>query len=120
MSAAESAPHSVEAEEGVLGSLLSDSSAWLKISELITASDFYRTDHQLIFGAIERLERDGKPHDPLLTFLELQGAGNAEAAGGLLYLSKLWRETTTSENVAQYAAHVKEKSDMRRCDRSDQ
>jgi len=107
------APHSVEAEQSVLGSLLMDPSAWLKVSQLVTAHDFYRTDHQLIFSAIERLARDGKGHDSVLTLEELKRTGDDINAGGLAYLGKLVRETPTSENIAQYVDHVKKKSEMR-------
>jgi hypothetical protein len=106
--------YSVAAEEVLLGSLLLDTSAWLKISPLkITSRDFYRPDHQVIFNAIERLELDGKAHDSVLTFAELKRTGDDAAAGGIEYLRKLVRETATSENVVEYATHVRERSTLR-------
>ena len=64
-------PHSLEAEQAVLGGLMLDNRRFDDVSEVITAKDFYRQDHQLIFGAVERLAGDGEPLDVVLSLIPL-------------------------------------------------
>ncbi|MDE2251913.1 MAG: replicative DNA helicase, partial [Gammaproteobacteria bacterium] len=56
-------PHSTEAEQAVLGGLLIDATAWDQVGDVIVGDDFYRPDHQLIFGALAELIATGKPAD---------------------------------------------------------
>ena len=56
-------PHSIEAEQAVLGGIFLDKDAWIKIVERVRKDDFYRRDHQVIFNAVTSLEADGKPFD---------------------------------------------------------
>ena len=80
-------PHSIEAEQSVLGGLMLDNEAWLQVAERITQGDFYRRDHNEIFRAIESLANDGKPYD-VVTLAEWLGKNDLLAAvGGLEYLS---------------------------------
>ncbi|MGB2115086.1 MAG: DnaB-like helicase N-terminal domain-containing protein, partial [Marinobacter adhaerens] len=75
-------PHSVEAEQAVLGGLMLDNRRFDEISEVISASDFYRQDHRLIFGAVERLASESEPLDVVTLAEFLERAGDIEDAGG--------------------------------------
>jgi energy-coupling factor transporter ATP-binding protein EcfA2 len=103
-------PHSVEAEQSVLGSLLIDPTAWTRICDVVVRDDFYRGDHRLIFGAIAALAGDGKPADTLTVGEYLDRSGHREESGGLAYLGTIARDTPTAENVRQYAEIVRERS----------
>ena len=92
-------PHSVEAEQAVIGGLLIDTQAWDQVGDLITAEDFYRPDHQLIFGALAELIAHGKPADVVTASGQLERSGRLEDAGGLGYLGTLARDTPTAANV---------------------
>ena len=107
-------PHSVEAEQAVIGGLLIDALAWDQIGDLIVADDFYRPDHQLIFAALAELIANGKPADVVTASGQLEGSGRLEAAGGLAYLGTLARDTPTAANVRAYAQIVRERSLLRR------
>ncbi len=106
-------PHSVEAEQALLGGLLLDSVAWDNIADVVTREDFYRPDHQLIFEAIAHLVAEGKPCDVVTVSQELERAGKLESAGGLAYLSSVARDTPTAANVRAYADIVRERSLLR-------
>ncbi len=106
-------PHSVEAEQALLGGLLLDSVAWDNVADVVTREDFYRPDHQLIFAAIADLAGEGKPCDVVTVSQELERAGKLEAAGGLAYLSSVARDTPTAANVRAYADIVRERSLLR-------
>lgn len=106
--------HSVEAEQAVLGSLMVDASAWSRIAGRIDAQDFFRPDHALIFRAIAKLAGAGKDHDIITVSARLQAAGDLDEAGGMPYIGKLARETTTAANAATYADVVRERSMRRR------
>jgi len=105
-----SLPHSVEAEQAVLGSLLIDATAFGIIGPLLSEDDFSRPDHRLIFGAVSSLARDEKPHDIQMVCEELRHQGHEDAAGGFSYLGQLARETATSVNVKHYANIVRDRS----------
>ena len=107
-------PHSVEAEQAVIGGLLIDTQAWDQVGDLITAEDFYRPDHQLIFGALAELIAHGKPADVVTASGQLERSGRLEDAGGLGYLGTLARDTPTAANVRAYAEIVRERSLLRR------
>jgi len=108
-------PHSIEAEQATLGSLLIDSSAWTRISGMLAsdASDFFRADHRMIFGAVATLAKAGLPHDVILVSEELKRTGQLEDCGGLVYLAELARNTATSANVAAYAGIVRDRAVLR-------
>ncbi|MGH6611193.1 MAG: replicative DNA helicase, partial [Burkholderiaceae bacterium] len=107
-------PHSIEAEQSVLGGLLLDNTAWDRIADLIGTDDFYRQDHQYIFGAISRLIDAGKPADSVTIFEALRNTGRAEQAGGLVYLNSLAQNTPSAANIRRYAELVRERSVLRR------
>jgi replicative DNA helicase len=106
-------PHSVEAEQAVLGGLLLDPAAWDNVADVITQQDFYRPDHQQIFGAIGALAGDGKPCDVVTVSQHLESIGRLESAGGLAYLGSIARDTPTAANVRAYADIVRERSLLR-------
>jgi replicative DNA helicase len=107
------APHSPEAEQAVLGSLMLATEAWDQVADLINAGDFYRPDHQLIFEAIAELATQARPCDLVTVSQHLQHRGKLEAAGGLAYLSSIARETPTAANVRSYAEILRERSLLR-------
>jgi replicative DNA helicase len=106
-------PHSIEAEQAVLGGLLLDPVAWDNVADVVTEADFYRPDHQLIFAAIGTLAGDAKPCDVVTVSQHLERIGKLEAAGGLAYLSSVARDTPTAANVRAYAEIVRERSLLR-------
>jgi replicative DNA helicase len=106
-------PHSGEAEQAVLGGLLLDNSAWDGIADRLRAEDFYRRDHQLIFGGIAELAARSEPVDAVTLAEHLANSGLAEETGGLVYLASLARDTPTAANVRAYAEIVRERSQLR-------
>ncbi|HTC15596.1 MAG TPA: replicative DNA helicase [Steroidobacteraceae bacterium] len=106
-------PHSVEAEQAVLGGLLLDAAAWDNVADAITQEDFYRPDHRLIFTAIGDLAGAGKPCDVVTVSQHLQSLSLLESAGGLAYLSSIARDTPSAANVRAYADIVRERSLLR-------
>ncbi|WP_166269240.1 replicative DNA helicase [Marinobacter caseinilyticus] len=106
-------PHSLEAEQAVLGGLMLDNRRFDEVSEMITAADFYRQDHRLIFGAAERLAGDSEPLDVVTLAEFLERAGDIEDAGGLSYLAELAEKTPGATNIKAYAQIVRERSVLR-------
>jgi len=106
-------PHSVEAEQAVLGGLLLDSSGWELVAEIVREKDFYRHEHRLIFHAIERLVANDKPLDVVTLAEWLEHAGELEDCGGLAYLGSLAEQTPGAANIRAYAEIVHERSILR-------
>jgi replicative DNA helicase len=106
-------PHSIEAEQAVLGGLLLDATAWDQVADMIREDDFYRPDHKLVFIAIAALAGGGKPVDVVTVSEELARNGKLDDAGGLAYLGTLARDTPTAANVRSYAGIVRERSLLR-------
>src|SRR6186713_2550562 len=106
-------PHSIEAEQAVLGGLLLDTSAWDQVGDAVTADDFYRRDHRLIFEAIGQLATESKPCDVVTVSEHLERRAQLEEAGGLAYLGTLARDTPSAANVRAYAQIVKERALLR-------
>ena len=107
-------PHSVEAEQSVLGGLLLDNSAWDKIADLISEADFYRADHRLIYEHISRLIDQGKPADVITVAESLELNARLADAGGLAYLGALAQNVPTAANIRRYGEIVRERSVMRK------
>src|SRR5690349_20957943 len=78
-------PHSVEAEQAVLGGLLLSNQAWDRIGDIVTESDFYRADHRILWRSITRLVEDNKPADVLTVSEALKISGDLQDVGGLAY-----------------------------------
>ena len=106
-------PHSIEAEQSVLGGLMLDNDAWLQVVEKITFQDFYRRDHAAIFRAVEALANDSKPYD-IITLSEWLGSQDQlEMVGGIQYLAQLADNTPTAANIAAYADIVRDRAVLR-------
>lgn len=106
-------PHSVEAEQAVIGGLLLDNRAWEQIADKLVDEDFYRHDHRLLFSAIRELESRNEPFDAVTLSQCLDNNGQLDQAGGLLYLGRLAKETPSASNIVAYANIVREKSVLR-------
>jgi hypothetical protein len=106
-------PHSVEAEQAVLGGLMLDNAAWERVADRLREEDFYRQDHRLIFRAITELTDSSTPFDVVTLAEWLQSRNQLEQAGGLAYLATLARDIPTAANVRAYADIVRERSALR-------
>ncbi|WP_070096845.1 replicative DNA helicase [Pseudomonas sp. NBRC 111139] len=107
-------PHSVEAEQAILGGLLNEPRAWVRVSDLVVESDFFRADHRLIFKAIARLLEEGRALDVVTAQEALDRAGDLSNAGGLAYLKELSDNTPSVANIASFARVVSERSQFRK------
>jgi replicative DNA helicase len=106
-------PHSIEAEQSVLGGLMLDNNAWEKVADVLVEKDFYRRDHQLIFNAIEQLMEKAQPVD-VVTLAEFHDQrGELDKVGDLAYLGSLARNTPSAANISAYANIVRERSILR-------
>ena len=105
-------PHSVEAEQAVLGAMLIDAGAWPEVSHL-TASDFYRSDHRAIYSAMAHLFEEGRPVDVVTVAEQLERCGRLESAGGLAYLATIAQNTPSAANADAYAAIVRDRAARR-------
>ncbi|MDZ7662469.1 replicative DNA helicase [Thiohalophilus sp.] len=110
-------PHSIEAEQAVLGGLMIDNSSWDQVVEQVNESDFYRRDHRLIFSAIAALAEEANPCDVVTLSEWLQQRNQLDAAGGMSYLGGLAKNTPTAANIKAYAAIVRERSVLRQLTR---
>ena len=106
-------PHSLEAEQAVLGGLMIDNSGWDRIADVVAPEDFYRHDHRLVLEAISSLSESNKPFDAVTVSQWLQNAGELEEVGGLTYLGELARQTPSAANIKAYAEIVRERSVLR-------
>jgi len=107
-------PHSIEAEQSILGGLLLDNSKWDVVGDKVIEDDFYRQDHRLLFRVVSRLATSGNPIDVITVSEELQRLGELENAGGMGYLAELAEKTPSASNVRSYANIVHERSVLRR------
>ena len=107
-------PHSVEAEQSVLGGLLLENSALERILDLVNEHDFYRADHRLIWHQTIRLIDEGKPADVVTVAETLENHNQIDAAGGLAYLAGLAQNTPSAANIRRYAEIVRERAVLRR------
>jgi replicative DNA helicase len=107
-------PHSVEAEQSVLGGVLLDTSAWDKIADLLSESDFYRNEHRLIWRHIGRLTGLAQPVDVITVAESLESNAELEKAGGLVYLGTLAQNVPSAANIRRYAEIVRERAIMRK------
>ena len=106
-------PNSVEAEQSLVGGLMLNKAAWDKVADVVTAEDFYRNDHRIIFTAIAQLVEDGNPCDVITVSEFLDQRSDLEKAGGLEYLAALANETPGAANARAYANIVRERSMLR-------
>jgi replicative DNA helicase len=106
-------PHSVEAEQSLLGGLMLEQRAWDHVADAVDVDDFYRADHRLIFEAIGVLVERDQPPDAITVGEYLERQGHLEAAGGLDYLARLVEETPSASNVRAYARIVRDHAMLR-------
>lgn len=106
-------PHSIEAEQSVLGGLLLDNEALDKIADILKPSDFYQHDHLLIYQHIFKLLEQNKPADILTVAESLEASAELIGIGGIAYLGSLAQNTPTSANIRRYAEIVREYAVMR-------
>ncbi len=107
-------PHSIEAEQSVLGGLMLSNNAWETVSELVQKDDFYRRNHRTIYQVMEKLVEDDEPLDVITLAEALDKIAELENVGGLSYLGELAQNTPSSHNIRAYAKIVKERSTLRR------
>ncbi len=106
-------PHDIEAEQAVLGCMITDKDAVIAAVESITEEDFYREDNKLIYKAILNLYNRAEPIDIITLKSELSSMGKFDAIGGLEYLAELPEKVPTTSNVDKYIKIVEEKATLR-------
>src|SRR5574344_701704 len=106
-------PHDLEAEQAVIGSMLTDRDAVISAIEVLREEDFYREDDKVIYQAILNLYNRSEPVDIITLKSELVSMGKLEAVGGLEYLAELPERVPTTANVDKYIKIVEEKSTLR-------
>ena len=103
-------PHDTEAEQAVIGSMLTDKDAIISAIEVLKEDYFYREDNKIIFSAIVNLYNRSEPVDIITVKSELSSIGKLEAVGGLEYLAELPEKVPTTANVEKYIKIVEEKA----------
>src|SRR3990167_4198983 len=106
-------PHSLEAEQAVIGGLMLDNQAFDDVAEIVAEVDFYRREHKLIFRAIVQLGEENHPFDVITLGEALNKAGVLDEAGGMVYLAEVARNTPSASNIRAYAEIVRERSVLR-------
>ena len=106
-------PHSIEAEQSVLGGLMLDNQAFDRVADLLREEDFYRYDHRLIWQQIARLIERSQPADVVTVFEALKTLGKADEVGGLQYLNALAQETPSAANIRRYGEIVRDRAILR-------
>ena len=106
-------PHDLEAEQAVIGSMLTDKDAVISAIEVLKQEDFYREDNKAIYEAILNLYNRAEPIDIITVKSELETMGKFEQVGGLEYLAELPDKVPTTANAVKYINIVKEKSELR-------
>lgn len=107
-------PHSVEAEQSVLGGLLLDNAAWDRVADLVAESDFYRSDHRLIYRHIAKLVASNRPADVITASESLESTKELQSIGGIAYLSALANNTPSAANIRRYAEIVRDRAILRK------
>ncbi len=107
-------PHSIDAEQSVLGGLLIDNGAFDKIGDVVTDGDFYRDDHRRIFRHVSRLIERGRPADVVTVDEAIKVSEDKDKTGGITYLAALAGNTPSAHNVRRYAEIVRECAVLRK------
>ncbi|MGM0525721.1 MAG: replicative DNA helicase [Pseudomonadota bacterium] len=108
-----SAPHSIEAEQSVLGGLMLDNDAWDKVAGSIIAEDFYHRGHRLIFQAMQKLSDNSQPMDLVTVSEVLEAQAELDKVGGFAYLGEISKNTPSAANILAYANIVRERAVLR-------
>ena len=106
-------PHSIEAEQSVLGGLLLDNDAADRIGDVVSSEDFYSEAHRLLYRHITQLIAEGKPADVVTLSEALASVQKLDYVGGLAYLGALVQNVPTAANIRHYASIVRERSILR-------
>ena len=106
-------PHSIEAEQAVLGGVLLNNGVWEQVTERVSEDDFYRKDHRVIFRAMTTLDDDGQPYDVVTIAEWLDSHQQLDDAGGLTYIAALAERTPGASNVNAYADIIRKRSVLR-------
>ena len=106
-------PHSIEAEQSLLGALLLDNQAFDRVADLVRAEDFYRDDHRRIWRHIARLIEHNRPADVVTVSEAVEASEDKDKTGGPAYLGALAQNTPSALNIRRYAELVREKSVQR-------
>ncbi|UVK77373.1 MAG: replicative DNA helicase [Sodalis sp. Fle] len=106
-------PHSLEAEQSVLGGLMLDNERWDNVAERVTSEDFFNRTHRLIFSEIQQLLEINKPIDLITISESLEQKGKLKAVGGFAYLAELSKNTPSAANISAYADIVRERAIVR-------
>ena len=106
-------PHSLEAEQSVIGGLLLDNERWDTVAERVVSSDFYSRPHRLIFEGVKTILEDGKPLDLITLSEHLERHEQLEDVGGFAYLADLAKNTPSAANINAYADIVAERAIVR-------
>ena len=107
-------PHSIEAEQSVIGGLLLENEALDKIADILRAEDFYQFDHKTIFQHIGKLIERNRPADIVTVAESLESTAELSQIGGIAYLGALAQNTPTAANIRRYAEIVRERAIMRK------
>lgn len=107
-------PHSVEAEQSLLGGLLLDNLAFDRIADVVSADDFYRDDHRRIYRHIARLVESARPADVVTVSEAIEASEDKDRTGGAAYLGALAQNTPSALNIRRYAELVRERAVQRR------
>ena len=107
-------PHSIEAEQSVLGGLMLVGEAWDQVADRLVEEDFYRREHRLIFRAIGQLAGAGHPCDAVTLGEWFERHGETANVGGVAYLAELANNTPSAANIVAYADIVRDKSVLRK------
>jgi len=107
-------PHNIEAEKSVLGSVLIDKDAIIKISDFLKSDDFYHDAHRIVYEAVIALYDKRVPVDLVTLSNHLTANGQIQLIGGVSYLAELANEVPTSTHIFQYASIVKQKAILRK------
>ena len=106
-------PHSIEAEQSVIGGLMLDNNALERVVDQVSGRDFYRHDHRLLFEAILALAERNQPFDVVTLSEQMDKEGLLAQVGGLAYLGELARNTPSVANIKAYAQIIRERATLR-------
>lgn len=107
-------PHSIEAEQSVLGGVLLDNLAFDHVADLLAVDDFYRYEHREVYRALSELVVAGRPADVITVFEHLKARSISDDCGGLGYLNALAQSVPSAANSRRYAEIVRERAVLRR------
>ena len=107
-------PHSIEAEQSLIGGLLLDNTAWDRIGDVVSDVDFYRDDHRRIFIHIRKLVEAGRPADVVTVYESIEKSNEVDQTGGLSYLGEIANNTPSAANIRRYAEIVRERAVLRK------